>query len=82
MARRVAKRCTRRCAKDDKDIATKTDDDDPTSPKAVGSDVSKLKSVDSDDKNSQPFFSRTRNRSAFSIFSPEAQQVEKDLNVY
>ena len=58
------------------------DDDDPANPKAVASDASKLNSVDSTDKNSQPFFSRTRNRSAWSSFSPEAQQIEKDLGVY
>ena len=66
---------------DDNDDASDKDDD-PAKPKSVSSDVSKLNSVDSDDNNSQPFFSRTRNRSAFSNFSPEAQQIEKDLGVY
>lgn len=63
-------------AKDD------SDKDDPAKPKSVSSDASKLNSVDSDDKNSEPFFSRTRNRSAFSNFSPQAQQIEKDLGVF
>jgi hypothetical protein len=59
------------------------DKDDDTAPKAVDSDASKLNSVDSTDKSSsQPFFSTTRYRSAFSSFSPEAQQIEKDLGVY
>ncbi len=65
------------------DEATKKDDkDDPAQPKAVDSDVSKLKSVDSNDKDPQPFFKTTRTRSAWSSFSPEAQQIEKDLGVY
>ena len=66
----------------DKDEVSKKDDDDDTTPKSVDSDVSKLKSVDSTDKSSQPFFNPTRYRSAFSSFSPEAQQIEKDLGVY
>ena len=41
-------------AKDD------SDKDDPAKPKSVSSDASKLNSVDSDDKNSEPFFSRNR----------------------
>ena len=67
----------------DKDEVSKRDDaDDPAKPKVVDSDVSKVKSVDSDDKDPQPFFKTTRNRSAWSSFSPEAQAIEKDLGVY
>jgi hypothetical protein len=56
--------------------------DDDATPKAVDSDVSKVTSADSTDKDPKPFFNTTRNRSAFSSFSPEAQQIEKDLSVY
>ncbi len=67
----------------DKDeLSTKHDNDDPAKPKVVDSDVSKVKSVDSDDKDPQPFFKTTRSRSAWSSFSPEAQAIEKDLGVY
>ena len=67
----------------DKDgVSTKDDSDDPAKPKGVDSGVSKVKSVDSDDKDPQPFFKTTRARSAWSSFSPEAQQIEKDLGVY
>jgi hypothetical protein len=67
----------------DKDEVSKKDDkDDVAKPKAVGSDVSKVDSVDSTDKNSQPFFSKKYSSSSFSRFSPEAQQIEKDLGVY
>jgi hypothetical protein len=67
----------------DKDEASTRDDtDDPAKPKDVDSDVSKLKSVDSDDTDPKPFFKTTRARSAWSSFSPEAQQIEKDLGVY
>jgi hypothetical protein len=65
---------------DDQDEASQTDDE--TSPKAVSSDASKLKSVDPGDSDSQPFFSRNRSGSSFSGFSPEAQSIEKDLGVY
>jgi hypothetical protein len=64
----------------DKDQVSSKDDNDDS--KAVGSDASKLRSVDSTGKNSQPFFSPTRNRSAFSSFSPEAQDIEKNLGVF
>ena len=57
-------------------------DDDASKPGAVDSDVSKLQSVNSNGKDSQPFFSTTRSRSAFSSFSPEAQEIEKNLGVY
>jgi len=67
----------------DKDEVSKRDDtDDPANPKAVGSDVSKVNSVDSTDKDSKPFFSKQYSSSSFSRFSPEAQQIEKDLGVY
>ena len=67
----------------DKDgVSTKDDTDDPAKPTGVDSDASKVKSVDSDDKDPQPFFKTTRGRSAWSSFSPEAQQIEKDLGVY
>jgi hypothetical protein len=67
----------------DSDEASKKDDtDDSAKPTSVDSDVSKLKSVDSTSKDSQPFFNSTRSRSAFSSFSPEAQQIEKDLGVF
>ena len=56
--------------------------DDPAKPKAVDSDVSKVNSVDSDDKDPKPFFNTTRTRSAWSSLSPEAQSIEKDLGVY
>jgi hypothetical protein len=68
---------------DDKDQVSKKDDnDDSAKPNAVDSDVSKLQSVDSTSKSSSPFFNPTRGRSAFSSFSPEAQDIEKDLGVY
>ena len=67
----------------DSDDASKTDEkDDPATPKAVESDVSKVKSVDSDDKDPQPFFQKSRPSSSWSKWSPEAQQIEKDLGVY
>jgi hypothetical protein len=67
----------------DKDQVSKKDDsDDPAKAKAVESDVSKIQSVDSTDKDSQPFFKPTRARSSWSSFSPEAQAIEKDLGVY
>jgi hypothetical protein len=68
----------------DKDQVSKNDDDsdDSAKPNGVGSDVSKLQSVDSTSKSSSPFFNPTRGRSAFSSFSPEAQDIEKDLGVY
>ena len=34
------------------------------------------------DKDSQPFFNKKYSSSSFSSFSPEAQQIEKDLGVY
>ena len=67
--------------KDNDEVARK-DDDDSTKVDGVSSDVSKLRSVDSDEKSSSPFFSPTRSRSAFSSFSPEAQSIEKNLGVY
>jgi hypothetical protein len=67
--------------KDNDEVASK-DDDSAKNPEAVTSDTSKIKSVDSTDKNSSPFFNPTRARSAFTGFSPEAQQIEKDLGVY
>jgi hypothetical protein len=68
---------------DDKDeVAKKDDSDDPAKPKSVGSDTSKINSVDSTDKDPQPFFKPSRARSGFTSFSPEAQQIEKDLGVY
>jgi hypothetical protein len=66
----------------DNDEVTRKDDDDSAKPDAVSSDVSKIKSVDSTEKNSSPFFSPTRARSAFTSLSPEAQSIEKDLGVY
>jgi hypothetical protein len=67
----------------DKDeMRRKDDSDDPAKPKVVDSDVSKVQSVDSDDKDPQPFFKPTRSRSAWSSWSPEAQAIEKDLGVY
>jgi hypothetical protein len=68
--------------KDNNEVSQKDDKDDPTKPGAVDSDASKIKSVDSDGNNSQPFFKRTRSASSFSSFSPEAQAIEKDLGVY
>src|SRR5271155_4807590 len=67
---------------DNDDAAKKDDKDDPAKPKAVESDVSKIKSVDSDDKNSEPFFKKTRPSSSWSKWSPEAREIEKDLGVY
>jgi hypothetical protein len=67
---------------DSDDASKKDDNDDPAKPKAVESDVSKLKSVDSNDKDPQPFFTKTRPYSSWSKWSPEAQQIEKDLGVY
>jgi hypothetical protein len=67
---------------DKDDVSQKSDTDDTDKPKVVDSDVSKVKSVDSDDKDPQPFFKTTRSRSAWSSFSPEAQSIEKDLGVY
>jgi hypothetical protein len=70
----------------DNDDAAKKDDnddkDDPAKPKAVESDTSKIKSVNSDDNSSEPFFAKKYSRSSWSNFSPEAQQIEKDLGVY
>ena len=66
----------------DNDEVEKDDSDDATKPKSVESDTSKIQSVDSTSKNSSPFFSPTRPRSAFSSFSPEAQSIEKDLGVF
>jgi len=67
----------------DNDGAPKKDDkDDPAKPKAVESDVSKIKSVDSNDKDPQPFFKKTRPYSSWSRWSPEAREIEKDLGVY
>jgi hypothetical protein len=68
--------------KDDNRVARIDDKDDPTKPKAVESDASKINGVDSDGKDSQPFFKRNRAASAFSSLSPEAQSIEKDLGVY
>ncbi len=68
--------------KNNDDAAKQAETSDESKPDAVDSDVSKLKSVDSTDKDAQPFFKSTRNRSAWSSFSPEAQQIEKDLGVY
>jgi hypothetical protein len=67
---------------DSDDAAKKDDKDDPTKPKAVESDSSKINSVDSTSKDPQPFFKQTRPSSSFSRFSPEAQEIEKDLGVY
>jgi hypothetical protein len=67
--------------KDYDEVARKDDDDSPKVD-GVSSDVSKLRSVDPDEKSNQPFFKSTRARSAFSSFSPEAQEIEKNLGVY
>ena len=67
---------------DNDDAAKKDDKDDPAKPKAVESDTSKINSVNSDDNDPQPFFAKKYARSSWSNFSPEAQQIEKDLNVY
>jgi hypothetical protein len=64
------------------DVSRKDNKDDPAKPKAVESDVSKIGSVDSDDKDSQPFFKKTRPNSSWSKWSPEAREIEKDLGVY
>lgn len=66
----------------DKDQASKEDINDPASPKAVGSDASKLNSVNSTDSDPQPFFKKTRPSSSWSSWSPEARDIEKDLGVY
>ena len=68
--------------KDDDKVTRNDGTDDDAKPGAVDSDVSKLQSVNSNGKDSQPFFSTTRSRSAFSSFSPEAQEIEKNLGVY
>jgi hypothetical protein len=68
--------------KDNDEVTAKEDTDDTGKAEAVDSDVSKLKSVDSTGKNNQPFFNPTRARSAFTSFSPEAQEIEKNLGVY
>jgi hypothetical protein len=67
---------------DNDDAAKKDDKDDPAKPKAVESDTSKINSVNSDDNDPQPFFAKKYSRSSWSNFSPEAQQIEKDLGVY
>ena len=67
---------------DNDDAAKNDDNDDPAKPKAVESDTSKIKSVNSDDNSSEPFFAKKYSRSSWSNFSPEAQQIEKDLGVY
>jgi hypothetical protein len=68
--------------KDNDEVSKKADKDDPATPKAVESDASKIKSVDSGDKEPQPFFKRNRPSSSFSSLSPEARDIERDLGVY
>jgi hypothetical protein len=58
----------------DGDVAS----DDPTKPVGVSSETSRIRSVDSDDKNSQPFFKS--NRSSLG-WSSEAREIERDLGV-
>ncbi len=66
--------------KDDDAVAKKDSAaDDDTNPKKVSSDTSKIRSVDSDDKNSKPFFRSDRLPSAM---SPQAAEIERDLGIY
>ncbi len=66
-------------ASDEDESKTRKSLDDPTSPKSVDLDVSKLNSVDSDEKDPQPFFKRNRLSGAW---SSEARDIEKNLGVY
>jgi hypothetical protein len=65
----------------DDDVADKKgkDDDDAANPKGVTSDTSKIRSVDSDDKNSRSFFKSDRLPSAM---SSQARDIERDLGIY
>jgi hypothetical protein len=65
----------------DDDAASKQDkdSDDDAKPKSVSSEASKIRSVDSDDKNPQPFFKS--NRSSLG-WSSEAREIEADLGVH
>jgi hypothetical protein len=66
----------------DDEAASKKDKnnaDDPTKPKAVSYDTSKIRSVDSDDKNPQPFFRSDRRASGL---SSESRAIEADLGLY
>ncbi len=47
--------------------------------KAVESDSSKIQAVDSEGKNSKPFFNNSRSSLGW---SSEARDVEKDLGIY
>ncbi len=64
----------------DDDPARASDPDDPSKPKAVDSDASKIFGVDSD-SNSRPksFFSNSQRRSGL---SSQSRDIEKDLGVY
>ena len=66
-----------RSRKDDE--AARHEEDDAYKPKSVESDTSKIPSVDSDDKDSKPFFAGGRRPGTW---SKEAQEVEKSLGVY
>ena len=68
-----------RRASDEDDSKTRKSLSDPTAPKSVDSDVSKLNSVDSDEKDPQPFFKRSRLSGGL---SSEARDIEKDLGIY
>jgi hypothetical protein len=61
------------------DEAKDSDKDDPTKPKAVESDTSKIMGVDADKDNQKPFFKSDRRSGGW---SSEAREIEKDLGVY
>ncbi len=63
----------------DEDAAKKSDSDDPTKPKAVESDTSKIIGVDSTKDDPKPFFKGDRRSGGW---SSEAREIEKDLGVY
>jgi hypothetical protein len=52
--------------------------DDSSKPKAVVTDTSKILDVDSDSKNSQPFFKNNRPSGGW---SSEAREIERSLGV-
>lgn len=53
-------------------------DDDSADKKGDGSDTSKIRSVDSDDKDPRPFFKSDRLPSAM---SSQARDIERDLGI-
>jgi hypothetical protein len=65
--------------KDDGVAAKKGGADDETSPTKVSSDSTKIRSVNSTDKDQTPFFKSDRTPSAM---SSQAREIERDLGIY